>query len=85
VRIDRGYNFEARAEAADPAAEDAATREEHGRRVQLIKDASKTLQFLKTEGPPLLSLPEGETGAHSAETDGPATDQQRVQRPKKGG
>jgi len=66
-RVDKGFGIEVRAgplaekEAATDAEE--AAREDDARHIAAIEEASKGLQFLKLEGRPLLSLPEGEPAA----------------------
>lgn len=57
-RIDRGYNIEIRVE---PVQEDEGTEEaspQTAKYVQAIKSAAQTMQFIKEEGEPILSLPE---------------------------
>jgi len=59
-RVDRGYNIEVRAEPLGKVAkedEDAKKVEAH---IQAILSTSKDMQFMRIEGAPILSLPEGE-------------------------
>lgn len=62
ARIDKGYNIEIRAEPApeqEQVAEDG-TPSQKGAHIDAIRSASKTLQFIKAEGDPILRLPESE-------------------------
>jgi len=61
-RIDRGFNIEVRVEPASQADADAATPDDI-RYAEIIKSAAPTLQFLKREGDPILSLPEAQDEA----------------------
>ena len=66
-RIDNGFNIEVR--VAPPEA-NAAEEEQNGevkQNVDLIVNAGPTLQFLRREGRPILSLPEGEEEATKQE------------------
>lgn len=56
VRIDLGFSFEVRAEAPSAAEKDGT--DEAARDAKVIKDAAKNLQFIRAEGPPILTLPE---------------------------
>jgi hypothetical protein len=63
TRIDKGYNVEIRvqplseeAKAAKKGAKDSADAEH----IQTIQAASKTLQFLRIQGEPILTLPESQ-------------------------
>lgn len=61
-RIDRGYNIEVRVEPLPAPAEedeDDPLAAETARNVEIIRNASSTLEFIKPEGPPILELPEG--------------------------
>jgi hypothetical protein len=53
-RIDRGYNVEVRIEPPKGAKPEDAVNES----VKIIREASETLQFIRLEGSPILSLPE---------------------------
>lgn len=54
-RIDRGFNVSVRIEPPPPTEADAPKTVEY---VASIRSAERSLQFLKTDGPPVLSLPE---------------------------
>jgi hypothetical protein len=56
-RIDRGFNVEIRVQP-EPRPETTPEAEELRASVEAIQSAERTLQFLKTEGDPILSLPE---------------------------
>lgn len=58
-RIDRGYNLEVRVEPLQkPPQEDKGTKEVL-EKIQMIQAATKNMQFMKIDGPPILRLPEG--------------------------
>lgn len=58
-RIDRGYNLEVRVEPLQkPSQEDKGIKEVM-ETIQIIQAATKNMQFMKIDGPPILSLPEG--------------------------
>lgn len=62
-RIDRGFNVEVRCmpllEQGDDALDETdSDRQEQSKRFEMIKATQGTLQFLRLEGEPLLSLPE---------------------------
>lgn len=58
-RIDRGYNIEIRVEPVQTDEEGTGeVAPETAQHVQAIKSAAQTLQFIKEEGEPILSLPE---------------------------
>lgn len=57
-RIDSGFNIEIRAQPTPEDSETNSGDEESRQRIEAIQSAAKTLQFLKTEGEPILSLPE---------------------------
>ena len=54
-RLDEGFNISVRVEPITTPDPEAPKQAEQ---VESIRAAEKTLQFLKIEGPPLLSLPE---------------------------
>lgn len=60
-RVDQGFNIEVRAEPLEEISEEAQESEE-GQKIRKYVDrvisAQETLQFIKMEGEPLLSLPE---------------------------
>jgi len=56
-RIDREFNLEVRAGPAKPQDGQEETKQQE-RDIATISDAARTLQFMKLEGKPLLSLPE---------------------------
>lgn len=63
IRIDNGYNIEVRTEPLpEPEGDAKESNEQAQQRIQIkiIQDASKTMQFMRLEGEPLLSLPESE-------------------------
>ncbi len=62
-RIDAGYNIEVRVEPLEESeGEDETKRDQDTtKNISLIQKASKTLQFMKLEGAPLLHLPEKAT------------------------
>ena len=68
-RIDRGFNIEVRVEPASQRDGDISTAEDI-RYAEIIESAAPTLQFLKREGIPILSLPEaqGETDIDVTDT-----------------
>ena len=59
-RIDRGFNIEVRMQAPAPILGADPEPEEHGKSIgslhAKIQSAAQTMQFLKLEGPPILSL-----------------------------
>ena len=56
-RIDHGFNFEVRIEIPKKKADEKESEKE-SKEITAIKTASESLQFIKTEGEPILSLPE---------------------------
>ncbi len=56
-RIDQGFNFEVRIGIPENEVDD---EDEQDQDILEIKDASRSLQFMKLEGSPVLSLPEKE-------------------------
>lgn len=56
-RIDQGFNFEVRIEMPAKKAEGKETEKE-SKEITAIKTASESLQFIKLDGEPILSLPE---------------------------
>jgi hypothetical protein len=57
-RIDRGFNFEVRIEPPKALAKDAPENKEVQLAVQTIQAASVNMQYMRLEGPPILTLPE---------------------------
>jgi len=57
ARIDRGFNVEVRMTPSAKATEDADSQS-NAKYEQIVSDLAPALQFLKREGPPILSLPE---------------------------
>lgn len=57
-RIDRGYNIEVRVEPIQKTEKEDDATKEIQEKVELIQAASKNMQFMKLEGPPILRLPE---------------------------
>lgn len=61
-RIDRGYNVEVRAEPIPDENknenEETTTKDQNAVNIDLIMQKSKDLQFIKSSGDPILSLPE---------------------------
>lgn len=57
-RIDRGYNVEVRVEPIQKTEKEDDATKEFREKVQLIQAASKNMQFMKLEGPPILRLTE---------------------------
>src|SRR5262249_91907 len=60
-RIDRGFNIEVRIEPTKSDEQQPADTKEKEYE-NIIEAAAPTLEFLKTEGKPILSLPEGGNG-----------------------
>lgn len=56
-KIDQGFNFEVRIEPPK-ALDNSKKSKEIQQAVQTIKDASRNMQYMKLEGPPILALPE---------------------------
>lgn len=79
-RVDRGFNFEVRIEPPKDAIKEADKAEEVKRAVQAIQAASVNMQYLKSEGPPILALPEKIESAAGAE----AKPHEEVKHKKKG-
>lgn len=61
-KIDRGFNIEVRAEPPEAATDESEDIEEQleltRRHIQIVRDASQTLQFIRPEGEPILHLSE---------------------------
>jgi hypothetical protein len=64
-RIDRGYNFEIRVQPIKEAKTDGDPNAEY---INAILQTSKTLEFMKVEGPPVLSLPETKSEKRESKT-----------------
>jgi hypothetical protein len=78
-RIDNGFNIEVRVAPPEPNAAEEEQNGEVKQNVDLIVNAGPTLQFLRREGRPILSLPEGEEEATKQEDES----KNRVQPKKK--
>lgn len=57
-RIDRGYNLEVRVEPMEKPSQEDKGRKEVLEKIQIIQAATKNMQFMKIDGPPILCLPE---------------------------
>jgi hypothetical protein len=57
-RLDRGYNLEVRAEPLQKAAADDKKAQKASEQIAMIQAATENMEFMKLEGPPILSLPE---------------------------
>ncbi len=58
-RIDRGYNLEVRVAPMGKLKEENDDTKKAVENIQIIQAATKNMQFMKVEGPSILSLPEG--------------------------
>jgi len=81
-RIDRGFNFEVRIEPLAGGKEvDKAKAEAVEKAVETIQSASLNMQYMKLEGPPILTLPE--KAGQDTETDDTGGKRQRKSEAKK--
>ena len=58
TRIDRGYNFEVRVERVRESGEDGKLGEKQEQAFATIGSAAQSMQYIKSDGPAILSLPE---------------------------
>jgi hypothetical protein len=71
IRIDKGYDFEVRAEPSKPAGtnpEPSSGQIKQEERLRQIKDGQAALNFIRTDGEPILSLP-GKLPVEESEND----------------
>lgn len=64
-RVDRGYNIEVRVEPLGKAPKDDQETKGESGNIQIIQAASKTMQFIKQEGAPILRIADGRGKAKS--------------------
>ena len=71
-KIDRGFNIEVRAEplsADEDDDSDASETDTLANHIQIVMEASKALRFIKTDGEPILHLPESTDEHQETESD----------------